>query len=261
VQCLRLAPAALPHDLNEEVASALPIEPQHHRLGGRRQEAAMATHFFPQIHQRRRRDVAAGEIKQLARPIVAMQPDPPTRRGDRQRELAAIAPFPIRRLDLGIIDFETADPAQRVANNRPLRRQLMFVRQMLELAAAAFVLLVVRTTRLGSPWSRLHDSEKSSAGESSMKLNVVELDEISGCGARDEHRAPIAQLADSVTSGGDPGDVHRFPRRLDRAHLRPSSRAIRSQPPLLLEPSAGMGFRDCRAPSSASAAATARAII
>jgi hypothetical protein len=45
--------------------------------------------------------VAAGEIKQLARPIVAMQSDPPTRRGDRQRELAAIAPFPIRMLDLG----------------------------------------------------------------------------------------------------------------------------------------------------------------
>ena len=66
----------------------------------------MATHFFPQIHQRRRRDVAAGEIKQLARPIVAMQPDPPTRRGDRQRELAPLAPFPIRRLDIGVIDFD-----------------------------------------------------------------------------------------------------------------------------------------------------------
>src|SRR5262249_23677710 len=196
------------------------------------------------------------EIKQLARPVVAMQSYPPAGGGYSERQLGAISPFPIRRLDLGIIDFETTDPAERIADDGPLRRQLVFARQMLKLTAAAFVLFVVRAPRLGPPGSRLHDSQESRPGESAVKLKIAQLDQISRCGARDEHRAAIPQPADSITPRGNPCDVHRLPCRLDRTHRRPSSRAIRAQPPALLAPSAGIGFRDCRALSSASAAAT-----
>src|SRR5262245_23229651 len=114
---------------------------------------------------------------------------------------------------------------------------------MLELAAAALVLLVVWTTWLGSSFPRLDHSEKPCPSESAVKLKIAQLHQITRCRARDEHRAAIAQPADSVSSRGDPGDVHRLPRRLHRAHRRPSSRAIRAQPPALLAPSAGIGFR------------------
>ncbi len=136
----------------------------------------MATHLLPQVHQRRRRDVAAIEIKQLARAIVAMKPDPAAAGRDREGELGAVAPFAIRRLDLRVIELEAPDPAQCIADNRPLRRPTAVRREVLQLAAAAFVLLVVRTPWLDSSRPRFYHSQQPSPGESSMKLKIGELD-------------------------------------------------------------------------------------
>ena len=167
VQRRRLAPGRAAPRLDDQVAAALPIEPEHHRCSAcRGQQAALGSALA--AHS----SISAGavmwqrvEIEELARPIVAMEPDPPTRRRDREGELGAIAPFAIRRLDLGIVDLEVADPAQRVADNRPLRRQLMLGREVLQLAAAAFVLARSADSAAVDPaGTRLHDSDEVERG-------------------------------------------------------------------------------------------------
>src|SRR3989442_565377 len=107
----------------------------------------------PQRHQPEIRNVAIVEGEHMARAVVRVEPDrtwcarPCARPPDREAEFRPVPPLFHGLDDLGVGDVELADAPERVAHDGPLGCKLGVVRQVLQLAAAAPVLRVVRTRR------------------------------------------------------------------------------------------------------------------
>src|SRR5690349_14034798 len=99
--------------------------------------------------------MAVGERKYEIGPIERMQAH--YLRLRFHRDLGAIAPFVQRLDDLGVLDVEFANPPQRIPRDRLLRAELCVVREVLQLAAPAVIVRIVRTRWLDSHGTRVED--------------------------------------------------------------------------------------------------------
>ena len=98
--------------------------------------------------------------------------------------------------------------AGRVADKATPGLELRLVREVLKLTATAFVGDVVRTPRLDSDRRRLEHAAGPRPREAPVLAKAVELDEIAGRGARNEHRPSVGQTADPVSAGGEAQDSY-----------------------------------------------------
>src|SRR5438105_5648040 len=141
----------------------------------------------------------------------------------RHGDLRPIPPLVEGFHNFGIRHVQLADPAQRVAHDRALGGELAFVRDVLELTAAAMIVYVVRARRRDAADTRLHDFTDLRARVVAVPLQgiLTRTDAITGCGARNENDPPIGQSPDAVPSHRYAGDGHEV------GHSRPSRRPRR----------------------------------
>src|SRR5207245_4312237 len=113
-----------------------------------------------------------------------------------------IAPLLQRFNDLGVRQIQLADPPQRITNDRALGTQLTVVCEMLQLAAAAVVVDVMRTRRRDPSWPGLHDFSRLGAREIAVAREraFTQPDPITWYGARCEHDAAITQPSNAVAA-------------------------------------------------------------
>jgi hypothetical protein len=91
--------------------------------------------------------------------------------------------------------------------------------QVLQLAPAALIGLIVGTPGLDPEGRRLQYLGQPGASEPSVLANPPQRDQIAWSGPGNEHGASVRQRADTIATGSEPKDAHR------RAHRKPSSRA------------------------------------
>src|SRR5438132_4050266 len=141
----------------------------------------------------------------------------------RHGDLRPIPPLVEGFHNFGIRHVQLADPAQRVAHDRALGGELAFVRDVLELTAAAMIVYVVRARRRDAADTRLHDFTDLRARVVAVPLQgiLTRTDAITGCGARNENDPPIGQSPDAVPSHRYAGNGHEV------GHSRPSRRPSR----------------------------------
>jgi len=136
-------------------------------------------------------------------------PPPSTAALHREAYLCPIAPLLDRLDDLGVADVELGDPSQRVAHDRPLGGELRFVRHVLQLAAAAVILHVVRTRCRNAGRAGGDDLGQLAAGEAFVQLHPLpQSDPLAWGGARDEHGAPVREPAHPLPTRRDRRDRH-----------------------------------------------------
>jgi len=184
--------------------AALAIEPQREPRQPLRQERESAAQLAPQRHQLEIGDVTIGERKNKVRPIVGVQANSQSLR--RHGDLRSVPPLLEGFHDFRVLDLELPDPAQRIAHNRALGTELAFVGDVLELAAAAMIVHVVRTGRRDSCGTRVHDRADLRAREVTVALEGVfaQADLIAGCRAWNEDDAPIAESSYAISSHAMP---------------------------------------------------------
>src|SRR5207245_8036869 len=172
------------------------------------QQRKSTAQLAPELHQLVIVDVTIGERKNRIRPIVWGQTDSQSFR--LHGDLRSIAPLIEGFDDFRVCDLELPDAAQRIAHNRALGTELAFVGDMLELAAAAMIVHVVRARGRDSSGTRPHDRADLRAREVAVALEgvVAQADLITRCRAWNEDDATVRQLADTVSSNRDSSDGH-----------------------------------------------------
>src|SRR5207237_8364864 len=104
----------------------------------------------------------------------------------RGRELAAIPPGSVAAFDLRCIDAGSTDAHQRVADDAALRRELLAILDVLNLAAAAAIDHIVWTARIHTCGRRLEQLDECPAHQPTLR-NRADPREIAGRCSRDEH--------------------------------------------------------------------------
>src|SRR5947208_822548 len=133
----------------------------------------------------------------------------PCDRFHRQTHLRLIPPFLDRLDDLGVADVEPGNPPQRVPHDRPLGGELRLVAEVLQLAAAAAILRVVRTRCRDADRAGGDDLGQLAAGEALVQLHTLaQPDPLARGGAGDEYGAPVREPAYALPTRRDRGDRH-----------------------------------------------------
>ena len=109
-----------------------------------------------------------------------------------------------------IREVDLADPAERIAHDRPARGALRFRIEVLELAAAAAVAVVVGAAGVDSPGTGRLESTKRCPRESLLPANRGEPGDITGRRAGHEDGAPILEPSHPIATGGNPLDGDDF---------------------------------------------------
>src|ERR1044071_2196403 len=118
---------------------------------------------------------------------------------DRERELVAVAPLPIALLHGWRGHGAFADSRQRVANQCPLRGELVVVADVLELAAAAAVEAIVGARRLDARAGRRENRLQTSARKPPTWVEP-NANTVARCRARHKPHHAVA-ACDAVAAG------------------------------------------------------------
>src|SRR2546430_10822178 len=97
----------------------------------------------------------------------------PSDRFHRQAYFRPIPPLLDRLDDLGVADVELGNPPQRIPHDRLLGGELRLVGDVLQLAAAAVILYVVRTGRGDAGGAGSDDLGQLPAGEALVQLHAL----------------------------------------------------------------------------------------
>jgi hypothetical protein len=145
------------------------------------------------------------------------------RASEVQRELTAIPPWQIARLDIGIGDIPAPDPSQRIADDRSLGLELRAVREVLELAPAASISGVMRTGRFHARGRRCFERDQLSPREA-LRPRQPDARDVTRRrpGDEDDH---VVGATDAVASRRDRSDRQR---RAGVDHRSASRRAASS---------------------------------
>src|SRR5437016_12821359 len=95
---------------------------------------------------------------------------PPSTALHRETDLRPIPPLLDRLDDLGVADVELGNPPQRIAHDRLFGGELRLVGDVLQLAAAAVILYVVRTGRGDAGRAGSDDLGQLPAGEAPVQV-------------------------------------------------------------------------------------------
>src|SRR6266699_2012086 len=180
----------------------------------------------PERHEAEVGDVTIDQREHGGGSVVRMQshrPRPPSTALHRQAYFRPIPPLLDRLDDLGVADVELGNPPQRIPHDRLLGGELRLVGDVLQLAAAAVILYVVRTGRGDAGRAGSDDLGQLPAGEALVQLHALaQPDPLAGRGAGDEHGAPVREPAHALPTRRDRRDRH------DVAHSPHASRRAAS---------------------------------
>src|SRR5512133_3611269 len=200
-------------------------------------------HLAPNAHDALVGERTLGELKDVDGIVERMEPDGPASRPvatHPERELAAIAPLRLARLDVRRLDLASADARERVADDEALRLELCVVADVLQLAPAAPVDAIVITDRIHAIGRRLDELANRPTCESPSGVQF-DADPVAPRRARNEHddaiRAPntVATGRDGIDD--DFGRRHRIAsNRAARVHASAVGGAAGSLGPLAVDP-------------------------
>jgi hypothetical protein len=176
------------------------IQPKNQLQYLRWKERPQFSHPLPELHQRRSGDVAPPQVEDLIRTIVAMQSNPAAAGGHMQRELGPIIIGLVRGHYGRIRHVLFPDAAESITDETPAAGQLEVGIHVLELTPTTLVSHVVRTARLDAVGGTLDDLGQAASRVALVLPEVSDLDQVAWRGARHEHRSPVVQLADSITT-------------------------------------------------------------
>jgi hypothetical protein len=134
-----------------------------------------------------------------------------------ERDPVAILELGCGRLDLGWLDFDFTEAAQRVGDDAGFGGRLCRVVEMLELATAAD--RVVGTRRIAAGWAGGNDAEESTARPLTVALDDLDLDLLARRSARNEHDRGVGLSSQAIASRDDGGDLEAY-------RLRPTLLAL-----------------------------------
>jgi hypothetical protein len=133
---------------------------------------------------------------------------------ETKRDAISVLEFREGWNDLGPLDLQPAEPAQRVGDDPGLCTQLRFVAQMLQLAATTEI--EVRAGRVASVRAGLDELKRARPRPLATLFDVLDLDPLAGCGSRDEDDGPFGSPGEAMTPGYDGLDLERFRRNQPR---------------------------------------------
>jgi hypothetical protein len=150
---------------NQEMSLAAAVETENDLLHLTRQQRPKLSDDLPQFHQGGYGDVAPLEIEDLIGSIVAVEAYSTSAGFDVEGKLGAIIIGLLSRNDGGVGHLALGDPAQCVTHERAPAGQLSLIVHVLQLAAAAFVMDIMRATGLHPMRRGLHHPGEPSSGK------------------------------------------------------------------------------------------------